>query len=347
MEEELHHLHKQFIQDLQQISSLEELRNIQIRYLGRKAKLTQFLRSLKDLPDDQRRRWGQAANALKQTFIAALQKKERELFSQRSHTSYDVTLPGRRQPEGHYHLVTMAIEEITDIFSRIGFTRVSYPEVEWDWYAFESLNMPQHHPARDEWETFFIADDRGGIRTGGKKEGRMILTPHTSSGQVREMEKGVLPIRMMSIGKCYRRQMDVSHVPMFHQFEGLVVDEGIHFTHLKGVLEYFVHEFFGEQRKYRFRPFHFQFTEPSFEIDVSCGVCQGKGCRLCKDGWLELGGAGMVHPHVLRAGRINPKKYSGFAFGWGVERTFMMKAGLNLPDIRLLYKNDIRILRQF
>jgi phenylalanyl-tRNA synthetase alpha chain len=183
---------------------------------------------------------------------------------------------------------------------------------------------------------------------------QIVLTPHTSNGQVREMEKGKLPIRMINIAKCYRRQSDVSHVPMFHQFEGLYIDKNVSIGHLKGVFDYFVNQFYGEERKTRLRPFHFQFTEPSFEVDINCGICLGTGklnnggvCKLCKSGWLELGGAGMVHPNVLRAGGIDSRRYSGFAFGWGVERTWMMKEGVNIDDVRLLYKNDIRFLRQF
>ena len=174
----------------------------------------------------------------------------------------------------------------------------------------------------------------------------MVLIPHTSNGQIREMEKGKLPIRMINIAKCYRRQIDVSHTPMFHQFEGLYIDHNVSIGHLKGVLDYFAKQFFGSQRKTRIRPFHFQFTEPSFEVDVSCGVCLGRGCRLCKEGWLELGVAGMVHPNVLKNGHI-PDGYSGFAFGWGVERCYMMKSGTHLDDIRLLYNNDVRFLEQF
>ena len=176
----------------------------------------------------------------------------------------------------------------------------------------------------------------------------MVLTPHTSSGQVREMERlSKPPIRMINIAKCYRRQSDVSHTPMFHQFEGLVVDHNIAITHLKGTIDHFVKNFFGPKRQFRIRPYHFQFTEPSFEIDITCDICHGRGCRLCKEGWLELGGAGMVHPEVLKSGGLDPKAYSGFAFGWGVERTYMMKSGLKIDDIRLLYGNDIRFLSQF
>ena len=254
----------------------------------------------------------------------------------------DITLPGIRPPQGHLHPVTSAIEEISSIFEKIGFIRVRYPEVDWDWYAFESLNMPASHPARDDWETFIVDAPEH------PKLGKIVLTPHTSNGQVREMERlGHPPIRMVNIAKCYRRQSDVSHTPMFHQFEGLVIDENINITHLKGTIDYFVKQFFGPNRKSRLRPYHFQFTEPSFEVDVTCDICLGKGCKLCKEGWLELGGAGMVHPNVLKAGKIDSEKYTGFAFGWGVERTYMMKSGLKIPDLRLLYSNDIRFLNQF
>ncbi|MDO8599109.1 MAG: phenylalanine--tRNA ligase subunit alpha, partial [bacterium] len=270
----------------------------------------------------------------------------------------DVTAPGQRPPSGHLNPIAEAIRDITAIFERIGFIRVRHPEVDSDYYAFEALNMPPDHPARDEWETFFVkpeASAKGGPASGGDSRkhqaGRVVLTPHTSNGQVREMEKGVLPIRMINIGKCYRRQIDATHTPMFHQFEGLLIDRNIAVTHLKGTLDSFVASYFGPGRRTRLRPYHFQFTEPSFEIDISCAVCGGSGirdggkCTTCKSGWLELGGAGMVHPNVLRAGGIDSEEYSGFAFGWGVERVLMMRAGLS--DIRLLYNNDLRWLHQW
>jgi phenylalanyl-tRNA synthetase alpha chain len=247
---------------------------------------------------------------------------------------FDITQPGIKPEIGHLHLVTQTIWEIEEIFNSLGFYRVRYPEVETDWYAFESLNMPKNHPARDEWETFFITPN-------------VVLTPHTSSGQIREMERGKLPIKMINISKCYRRQIDISHVPMFHQFEGLYINKDVSIAQLKGVFDYFVKKFFSENRKIRLRPSHFRFTEPSFEVDINCSICMGRGCRFCKAGWVELGGAGMVHPQVLKNGGIEPNKYSGFAFGWGVERVYMMKSGINLPDIRLIYKNDLRFLNQF
>ena len=245
--------------------------------------------------------------------------------------------------------MTQAVREITDIFSHIGFERVRYPEIEWDYYAFSALNFPENHPARDDWETFFIDLPED------KKMGPIVLTPHTSSGQVREMERAVkalkknedLSIKMLNIAKCYRRQSDISHTQMFHQFEGLVVGKNISITHLKGTLDYFVKSYFGPNRISRIRPYDFQFTEPSFEVDVSCGVCNGKGCKLCKAGWLEMGGAGMVHPNVLKAGGVDIKKYNGFAFGWGVERVLMMKEGIEIDDLRLLYSNNLDFLEQF
>ncbi|MCD8484254.1 hypothetical protein LRY60_01405 [Candidatus Woesebacteria bacterium] len=224
-----------------------------------------------------------------------------------------------------------------------------YPEVEWDHYAFEALNMPSNHPARDEWETFFMnAPEHSQL-------GKMVLTPHTSNGQVREMERlnSEPPIRMINIGRTYRRQQDVTHTQMFHQFEGLVVDKNITIQHLKGTIDHFAKEFYGPDSKSRIRPFHFKFTEPSFEIDFSCTICKGTGqlngetCRFCKSGWHEVGGAGMVHPNVLRAGGIDPEKYTGFAFGWGVERTYALRPGLHLDDIRLLFTADPRFLEQF
>lgn len=326
-------------------TSLQTLEEVKLQFLGRSGQLTQALKDIAKLPMSKRPEVGRLANEVKKTIEGTIEEKSKQLQSAKKSNkkdSIDVTLPGNRPPLGHKHLITQAIEEITDIFEKIGFSRVKYPEVEWDWYAFEGLNFPKEHPARDDWETFFIKQKQDA------KKGPVILTPHTSSGQIREMERTKTPpIRMLNIAKCYRRQSDVSHSPMFHQFEGLVVDQNIAITHLKGTLDYFVKSYFGENRKSRIRPYHFQFTEPSFEIDVSCGVCLGKGCKLCKAGWLEMGGAGMVHPNVLRFGGIDPKKYSGFAFGWGVERVLMMKEGIEIDDLRLLYSNNLDFLEQF
>lgn len=352
MKNKLHQLKSDALAEMQKIKTADELRDFEIKIFGRKGKFNDLTKELGMLPIEERKEMGRLANEVRAVLEEAFGERRREFESARLNNLakaewIDKTLPGRKPEIGHLHLVTQAIDEIAEIFTRLGFQRRRYPEVEWDWYAFEALNMPKNHPARDEWETFFIDASEGA-------KGKIVLTPHTSSGQVREMERGKLPIRMMNISKCYRRQSDVTHVPMFHQFEGLLIDKDVSIANLKGTLDYFAKNFFGPTRVTRLRPFHFRFTEPSFEIDISCDVCGGKGklsngekCRVCKQGWLELGGAGMVHPNVLRAGKIDPKKYNGFAFGWGVERSFMMKEGMKIDDIRILYKNDLRFVRQF
>lgn len=350
MEERIQNLRNEALAQIIGAQDSGELENLRISYLGRKGELNRILKDLRHLPESKKAILGRLVNDAKNAIEQALgSQQEKFLAGDGKGKWFDPTTPGVKSPLGHLHLVTLAIEEIAKTFEKIGFVRVRYPEVEWDWFTFESLNMPKDHPARDEWETFFVDVPPH------PKYGEMVLTPHTSSGQVREMQrvKDALPtgrqapIRIINIAKCYRRQSDVSHIPMFHQFEGLVVDKNISIVHLKGTLDYFARNFFGPNRKTRLRPFHFQFTEPSFEVDVSCGVCNGKGCKLCKGGWLELGGAGMVHPTVLKNGGINPKKYTGFAFGWGVERVLLMKSGLKIKDIRTLDSPDLRFLRQF
>jgi len=321
-------------------STPAELDQLRVQYLGRSGQLAQLSKVLSSLPLEEKRELGILFNDVRAAIHQAFAAKQSQ--PSKAAPDFELGLPGINPPHGHLHPVTYAIDEISGIFEKIGFIRVRYPEVDWDWYAFESLNMPTGHPARDEWETFFVDAPPH------PKLGRIVLTPHTSNGQVREMERlGTPPIRMINIAKCYRRQSDVSHTVMFHQFEGLVIDHGITISHLKGTIDYFVHQFFGPDRKSRLRPYHFQFTEPSFEVDITCDICNGQGCKLCKEGWLELGGAGMVHPNVLKAGKIDPTNFTGFAFGWGVERTYMMKSGLKIPDLRLLYSNDIRFLSQF
>ncbi|MDP3988419.1 MAG: phenylalanine--tRNA ligase subunit alpha [Candidatus Levybacteria bacterium] len=345
MEEELQNIKNTAVSFILEATDKKSLEETKLQFLGRSGKLTLAIKEIVKLPIEKRPEIGQLANGIKNTIEDLIIRKENELGEKkqedRKREITDITLPGIKPPLGHLHLVTQAIEEITSIFDVIGFKRAKYPEIEWDWYAFTALNFPPNHPARDEWETFFIKqkDDL--------KKGAALLTPHTSSGQIREMERKKPPIRMLNIAKCYRRQSDVSHAPMFHQFEGLVVDKNISITHLKGTLDYFVRSYFGEDRKSRIRPYHFQFTEPSFEVDVTCGVCKGAGCKLCKAGWLELGGAGMVHPNVLKNGGINPKEYTGFAFGWGIERVLMMKEGIKIDDLRLLYSNNLMFLKQF
>jgi len=345
MEDELIDIKNTAISFILEAEDLESLEETKLQFLGRSGKLTLAIKGITKVAPEKRKEFGLLANEVKQTIEDALDTQKSKLKSQKVANvveRIDITNPGIKPNLGHLHLVTQAIEEISNIFARIGFERVRYPEIEWDWYAFEALNFPADHPARDDWETFFIKGEPD------PKRGPMLLTPHTSSGQIREMERlGKPPIRMLNIAKCYRRQSDVSHAPMFHQFEGLVIDKDISITHLKGVLDYFAKSFFGSNRQSRIRPYHFQFTEPSFEVDVTCGICLGKGCKLCKEGWLEMGGAGMVHPNVLKAGGIDPQKYTGFAFGWGVERVLMMREGLKIDDLRILYSNNLDFLAQF
>ncbi|MBI3620040.1 phenylalanine--tRNA ligase subunit alpha [Candidatus Roizmanbacteria bacterium] len=343
------------------LSTLDRLR---AKYLGRNGLVN---KSFDSISPDEKKAVGPEFNQTKKHIEDLLEDKRLRLLEQSDTAEFfDVTRSGTSFPKGSLHLVTYAVEEITKIFERIGFIRMSYPEVEWEYNDFEALNMPKGHPARDDFETFFVEAEED------PQLGKMILSPHTSSGQIREMLRvKTPPMRMINIAKCYRPNWDVSHVPMFHQFEGFVIDKDINITHLKGTINYFAKEFFGEKREIRLRPYHFQFTEPSFEVDITCGVCGGTGflsspssrgsqkgshlgendnkikCKLCKSGWLELGGSGMIHPNVLRAGSIDPAVYSGWAFGIGVERTFMMKEGLKLDDIRTLYSGDIRFLQQF
>lgn len=330
-----------------EIKSSEKPKDLlRLEYLGGKSEFARLSRQIQYIPKQDKSRVGVLINQVKQSIEGFIESSSNSQPITNNSQPFDITLPGIEPPQGHLHIVTQAIMEITRIFERIGFTRARYPEVDWDYYAFEALNMPADHPARDEWETFFITPPWKKANQ-DKRFTKIVLTPHTSNGQVREMEKGNIPIRMINIAKCYRRQSDVSHTEMFHQFEGLYVDKNVSIAHLKGVIEYFVKSFYGPKRTIRLRPFHFQFTEPSFEIDVTCDICLGKGCRLCKEGWLELGGSGMVHPNVLKAGNVDTTHYNGFAFGWGVERTFMMKSGTKIDDIRTLYGNDVRFLQQF
>ncbi|HRN95944.1 MAG TPA: phenylalanine--tRNA ligase subunit alpha [Candidatus Levybacteria bacterium] len=349
MEHDLLNIKNDAVSMILAAENAHELNKIKLDYIGRNGRLTTALKELPKVSVEKRPIIGKLANEVKTAIEEMIEDKFQSFKTAKKSKKYsiDVTAPGIKPPTGHLHLVTQAIDEITAIFEKIGFTRVRYPEIEWDWYAFEALNFPDMHPARDDWETFFIDAPID------PKKGPMVLTPHTSSGQIREMEQAAkqngeeISIKMVNIAKTYRRQSDVSHTQMFHQFETLVIGEKISITHLKGVLDYFVKSYFGEKRKSRIRPYHFQFTEPSFETDVSCGICDGKGCKLCKEGWLEMGGAGMVHPNVIANAGLDPKKYSGFASGWGVERVLMMKEGMELDDLRLLYGNDLRFLEQF
>ena len=342
MREEIINIRTEFFAQVMDAQDEQELEEIRVAFLGRNGKVADLLKRIKDVPDDKKKEVGALINELKKTIQEELDENL-DKVSENKKESLDLSIPGKKAEIGHYHLITQAIDKIERIFRDLGFVRTRYPEADWDWYAFESLNFSKDHPARDNWETFWIDQPKH------PKFGTLLLTPHTSNGQVREMERlnSKPPIRMINISKTYRRQSDVSHTPMFHQFEGLVVDEGISISHLKGVLEHFVHEYFGKDRTVRLRPHDFEFTEPSFEVDISCDLCDGKGCRLCKEGWLELAGAGMVHPNVLKYGGIDPKKYTGFAFGTGVERVLMMQTGLKIPDLRILYSSDLEYLKQF
>jgi len=326
--------------------SLDVLSKLEIKYLGRNGEINKLLSAIKNIPDEQKKTYGQRVNKLKASMYRYIETRKKELQNKKSGVFFDKTLPGKTYPKGSLHIVSFAIEEITKVFEKIGFIRVSYPEVDWEYGAFESLNMPVNHPARDDVETSFID------MPAHPKLGKMVLTPHTSNGQNREMKRvGKPPIRMINISKCYRPNWDATHTPMFHQFEGLCVDKDISIVNLKGTLDYFAEKYFGVGTKTRLRPHHFQFTEPSFEVDISCNNCGGTGiikanrCKVCKSGWLELGGTGMVHPNVLREGGIDPSASSGWAFGVGIERVIMMKYGLD--DIRNYYSGDIRFLEQF
>lgn len=333
---------------LEKITDRDNLEALKTDVLGRKGKLNELMKEMMTLADDERKVIGQFANELKGSIENAFGDKERSIFEReelrRAEDEWiDITAPGNFSDAGHIHPITQAILDIEETFKKIGFTSVRVPEIDWDYYVFESLNMPGDHPARDDWETFFVDAPEG-------EKGKIVLTPHTSNSQVRVMENQKPPIRAININRTYRRQSDIRHLSMFHQFEGLVIDRGMTIANLKGTIDYFAKTYFGPTREIRLRPHHFRFTEPSFEVDISCGMCSGDAslnCRLCKGGWLEIGGAGMVHPNVLKAGGLDPTEFSGFAFGWGVERTMMMKEGMNIDDIRVLYKNDLRFVKQF
>ena len=338
MKEELESLKKEILASLSQVSTEKELSEIRVRVLGRKGSLTQLLKRLGTLPETERREIGKRANQVKEDLEkrieeALLQIQERERREALGREKIDVTLPGRRIPVGKRHPLTQTLDEIIDIFSRLGFEVVEGPEVELDYYNFEALNIPQGHPAREMQATFFISDG-------------VVLRTHTSPVQVRTMEKRRPPVRVICPGAVYRCDSDPTHSPMFHQVEGLLVDRGITFADLKGVLTVFVHQMFSKETRLRFRPSFFPFTEPSAEIDIECFICGGKGCGVCSHtGWLEILGSGMVDPAVYKFVNYDPEEVTGFAFGMGIERIAMLKFGIN--DIRLFFTNDLRFLKQF
>jgi len=334
--EEIKKLEGEASREIRQAGTPEALESLRVKYLGRKGALTQVLRSLKELPPEVRRPAGQEANRAKVALEAALDLALTALKEARRRgvgPVLDVTLPGRRPPLGRLHPLNQVMAEVCHIFLHLGFEAVEGPEVELDWYNFEALNLPPDHPARDMQDTFYFND-------------QVLLRTHTSPMQIRTMERRQPPVRIIAPGKVYRRDSDITHSPMFHQVEGLLVDRGVTFADLKGTLTAFVHEMFGPEVSLRFRPSYFPFTEPSAEVDIECVICGGAGCRVCKiTGWLEVLGAGMVHPAVFEAVGYDPEEYTGFAFGLGIERIAMLKYGID--DIRLFFENDLRFLRQF
>ncbi len=323
------------LEELKAISDLSQLSEYRVKYLGKKGVITLALKALKDLPPEERRILGAELNELKDFLEERLDSLKRELLLAEEDrlTDFDITLPGRRPEIGTLHPLTKTIREICDIFLRLGFEIVSGPEVESDYYNFTALNIPEWHPARDMQATFYL-------------ENGALLRTHTSPIQIRTMLQRTPPIRIIAPGKVYRCDADVRHSPMFHQIEGLMVDSDVSFADLKGILTYFAKETFGERTKVRFRPSYFPFTEPSLEMDISCVICDGEGCRVCSNtGWIEILGAGMVHPEVFRAVNYDTEKWQGFAFGLGVERITMLKYGID--DIRLFYDNHLYFLDSF
>ncbi len=339
MRDQLQALEKQALQAVGAATSLEELNSLRVRYLGKKGELTAILRGMAQLPGEERPIIGQLANELRDRLEQGLADKIASLAAaakqaQLAAEEIDITLPGKAFPVGHQHLITRTLEEIQNIFLGLGFNVVTGPEVETDYYNFEALNVPADHPARDMQDSFYFGPE-------------LLLRTHTSPMQVRTMEQlRPKPVRIIAAGRVYRRDDDATHSPMFHQVEGLAVDANITLADLKGVLLAFAQAIFGAERQIRLRPSFFPFTEPSAEVDISCFLCGGAGCSLCKgSGWLEILGSGMVHPRVLQLSGYDPEQVSGFAFGMGVERIAMLKYGLD--DLRHLFTNDMRFLRQF
>jgi phenylalanyl-tRNA synthetase alpha chain len=328
-------IYQEALAELKEAASHQAVQHISVRYLGRKGIITQFLRNISKLPVDQRPAAGKQANEVKKTLDAAFTEALQNLKAsvRTSREAIDVSLPGRPAPSGSLHPITQINQRICDIFTEMGFEIAEGPEVELDYYNFEALNFPKDHPARDMQDTFFISDD-------------IVLRTHTSPLQIRTMEKQPPPVRIIMPGKVYRCDSDLTHTPMFHQVEGLLVDENISFGDLKGTLTAFVHQMFDEQTSLRFRPGFFPFTEPSAEVDILCVMCRGKGCRVCSQtGWLEILGSGMVHPALYENVGYDTDRYTGFAFGMGVDRIAMLKYGID--DIRKFFENDIRFLSQF
>ena len=338
MIKDLEELRKKAEEELDRAGTEEELLAVKTRYLGRKGLLTGLLRNITGVPPEERPLFGKLSNEIKDILTAKIEGALQNIASRRRNETLlrervDVTLPGRGVKYGRLHPITQVSFEIIDIFSGLGFSVVEGPEVELDYYNFEALNIPKDHPARDMQDTFYVEEN-------------IVLRTHTSPVQIRTMEKQKPPVRILSPGRVYRPDSDVSHTPMFHQIEGLLVDKGITFGDLKGILTFFVRKVFGEKTAIRFRPSFFPFTEPSAEVDIECVMCHGKGCRVCgQSGWLEILGSGMVDPEVFKNVGYDPEAVSGFAFGLGLERIAMLKYGVS--DIRLFFENDWRFLEQF
>ena len=339
MKEKLKQIHQAALESLAEVKEAKALDEMKVSLLGKKGELTGILKGMKDLSPEERPVIGELANQVRKDIEEKIEEMKKRLAAEElekrlEKERIDVTMPGKQCACGHKHPMTNVIDEICQIFMGMGYSVVEGPEVEKDYYNFEALNIPANHPAKDEQDTFYINGD-------------ILLRTQTSPVQVREMEKGILPIRAVCPGAVYRSdEVDATHSPIFHQLEGLVVDKGITMGDLKGALAVFAKELFGEDTKVRFRPHHFPFTEPSAEMDVTCFSCGGKGCRVCKgEGYIELLGCGMVHPTVLKMSGIDPEVYSGFAFGMGLERVAMQRYGIT--DLRLLFENDVKFLEQF
>jgi len=335
MKENLLNIKEKALKELDLIEDVSGLESFRIAYFGKKGRVTSEIKKLRELPAEERPVTGKLANQIKSELLARLEKirKKIEAKGVKKEVFLDITLPGREPLRGHLHPINQVNREICDIFVKMGYRIVKGPDVESDYYNFEALNFPKDHPARDMQDTFYVSDG-------------VVLRTHTSPMQIRAMEKQKPPVCIIAPGKVYRSDSDVSHTPMFHQVEGLLVDKGITFGDLKGTLTSFVHQTFGADIDLRFRPSFFPFTEPSAEVDIQCVICGGKGCRTCSNtGWIEILGAGMVDPAVYGFVGYDPEVYSGFAFGLGIERVAMLKYGID--DIQLFYKNDMRFLSQF
>jgi phenylalanyl-tRNA synthetase alpha chain len=338
MREQLEQLRNEATKAIAAVSGEEALQEIRIRFLGRKGELTALMKGLGALSPEERPLVGQLVNTVKEEVEACLENalkttRETAKIQRLQSERIDVTLPGRSPANGTKHPITLVVEEVSDIFAGLGFSVAEGPEIEQDWYNFEALNFPPEHPARDMQDTFFV-------------ENKLLLRTHTSPVQIRTMLKQKPPVRIIAPGTVYRCDSDATHSPMFHQVEGLMVDKGITFGDLKGILTIFTNQLFGQKTGVRLRPSFFPFTEPSAEVDIACVICGGKGCRVCKNsGWLEILGAGMVDPEVYRHVNYDAEEVSGFAFGMGIERIAMLKYGIG--DMRLLFENDVRFLRQF